>query len=287
MSSFLQSREWEELQNLAGRRTWRAGETLLVKHDLPFGFHYLYCPRPENLYFLEEAEEIARKSKAVYLKIDPGQNLDIPIPKKFWLVPSNSLQPQKTFLLNLEKTEAELLAKMHEKTRYNIRLAERAGVEVAKSEDSISFWNMLEETARRDSFFTHEKGYYQKLLEVKSSEFSNELFFARYKGEVIAAVLTNFYMPSRTAVYLHGASTRTHREVMAPHFLHWRIMLEAQKRGIIFYDLGGVDEKKWPGVTRFKKGFGGTLLVYPPSIDIIYRPALYTLYRVAKLLRKK
>ena len=74
---------------------------------------------------------------------------------------------------------------------------------------------------------------------------------------------------------------------MAPHLLHWRIIQEAKRRGFQYYDLWGIGEKRWPGLTRFKKGFGGEMVHYPPSIEIVYRPLRYRLYRLARLLRRR
>lgn len=287
MNSFLQSAEWEKFQNLAGRKTWRAKETLLIRHNLTWGLNYLYCPRPENLSFGEEAQKISLLENSIFLKIDPSENLNTSVLKGVKFRISNHLQPAQTLWVDLKKTEGELLSQMHEKTRYNIRLAERSGVLVASAGDVETFWKLLGETAKRDLFSTHEKSYYQKLVEAKSSEFSNELFFAKYKGTIIAAALINFYTPARTATYLHGASSRTHREVMAPQLLHWKIMLEAKQRGLSFYDWGGIDKVKWPGVTRFKNGFGGSVFKYPDAIDIIYRPVWYFLYQMSRNFRGK
>lgn len=285
--SFLQSAEWERLQIQAGRKTWRVGGTLLIRHDLPLRFNYIYCPRPQDFSFLEEAEKIGRKEGSIFLKIDPREEPDIAKIKNPKFAPSASLQPQKTLLMDLQKSEDELLRQMHEKTRYNIRLAERTGVEITQEGDFETFWSQLQKTAERDKFSSHERIYYQKLIQERSIDFSNELFFAKYKSEVLASALINFYTPAKTAVYLHGASVREHREVMAPHLLHWKIILEARRRGLSLYDLGGIDEEKWPGVTRFKKGFGGRHFAYPATMDIIYSPTLYLLYNTARNLRKK
>lgn len=283
IGSFLQSAEWEKLQRAAGRKTWRIGDVLLVQHRLPLGLNYLYCPRPraadEN--FFAKVEKIAAQEQSVFFKIEPTHELQIETNYEY--EKSDSLQPPKTVVLDLREKEEELLAKMHEKTRYNIRLAERHGVQIRNSPYEV-FWRMLQETAERDKFSTHERGYYGKLLETRSENFSNELFFAEYKGKVLAAALINFYKPSASATYLHGASTRAHKEVMAPHLLHWQAIKEAKKRGFDYYDFWGIDEIKWPGVTKFKLGFGGSIIEYPPAVDIIYRPAWYKVYRLVKKL---
>lgn len=290
-SSFLQSHEWEQFQNSLGRKTWRAEGALLIEHDLPGGFCYLYSPRPELKrdtpeQFLKEAKKIGRKEGAIFLKIDPLPQFTIHN-SKFKINESSPLQPRRTIVINLQKSEEELLEALHEKTRYNIRLAERKRVFIDYDAYSIIgiFLRLLEETSRRAGFSLHPREHYRKLLEIRSRYFYNEIFFARYDGSIPAAALVNFYVPSGTATYLHGASSRDHQEVMAPHLLHWRIMKEAKSRGFKYYDLGGIDEKRWPGVTRFKLGFGGQIVEYPPSLDVLYRKTLYMVYRIARNFR--
>lgn len=290
LNSFLQSKEWEEFQKLYGRKTWRADGKLIIKHNFPLGFNYLYCPRPNlnnESSFFGEAGEITDQQRSIFLKIEPiSENRDVP--KEIIIKKSQSIQPQKTVILDLIKSDGELLKSMHEKTRYNIRLAERKGIQINNFQFPINnfqtFWKLLSETAQRDNFRVHSKEYYQKLLSIHSEEFSNELFFAEYKGAVLGAALVNFYKKSGTAVYLHGASSSENRNLMAPYLLHWRIMEEAKKRGFTHYDLWGIDEKRWPGVTRFKMGFGGQIVKYPESIDVVYKPNLYRFYRGIKKL---
>lgn len=291
-SNFLQSSEWEEIQRGQGRKIWRVCGALVVRHDLLLGFNYLYAPRPaidfksEKIFFAE-AEKLAQKERSIFLKIDPVRAFQfLPQEKKT----SFSLQPCETIVCDLTQSEDGLLKSMHKKTRYNIRLAEKKGVQIINQKSGITgrgndgdvFWRLLKETAERDGFHLHEKEYYRRLLEVRSDFFSNELFFAEYEGKPIAAALINFYRSLTSgesiATYLHGASISAHREVMAPHLLHWRIMQEAKKRGFVRYDFWGIDEDRWPGVTRFKKGFGGRTVAYPESFDIIYRKNYYQVF---------
>lgn len=291
MRSFLQSPEWEAFQKLLGRRTYRRCDMLLIEHTLPFGQHYLYAPRPlldtphSLAAFLEGVREIARDQGTLFLRIDP---LATSHPLALGSHAAPSIQPRHTTFLDLTASEEELLAGMHAKTRYNIRLAERKEVRVdqAGSGDLGRFLDILRETSARDHFRTHEPSHYEKLLEVRSGDFSNELFFATYRRAVLAGALVNFYRPFSSATYLHGASSRNHREKMAPHLLHWRIAQEAKKRGFRTYDLWGVDAKDWPGLTRFKLGFGGSIREYPPSVDFVFQPLRYLLYRFARMMAR-
>jgi peptidoglycan pentaglycine glycine transferase (the first glycine) len=287
MRTFLQSREWEELQKRLGRKTRRLNGALCVVHALPFGLSYLYSARPdisegEREQFFNEAQKIGKAEGMFFLKIDP---IDTMIGGKG--VPSNALQPQFSLLIDLSKTNEELLSEMHPKTRYNIKLAEKRGVRVEIADNAREkeryfedFWKMLEETALRDGFMPHEKKYYEELLRVDSAECKNILFLAFYNEELLAAAIVNIY--DSTATYLHGASSKKFREMMAPHALQWAIMQEARKQKCSTYDFWGIDHVKWPGVTRFKKGFGGREISYPESFDVVYRTGWYFLYRLRK-----
>lgn len=305
VSSFLQSPEWEGFQRSIGRHTWRVNGTLVIRHDLRFGLHYMYCPRPSiglwdegfGMRALDTVADLAKNEKGVFLKIDPLHPL-YPIPYTSYL--SRSLQPRQTVVLDLFLPEEALLVAMREKTRYNIRLAERKGVAVRNFQFSSpirsginfqNFFELLRATAARDGFRAHPREYYERLLGIRSDLFSNELFFAEYRGIVLAAALVNFYRSPTsiggTATYLHGASSREYKEAMASYLLHWRIIQEIKRRGIRSYDFWGIDEERWPGLTRFKKGFGGAELTYPSSIDVVYRPVWYTAYRIWRRFRRR
>ncbi len=286
-SSFLQSPEWEEFQRSLGRATSRESGILFIRHLLPMGRHYLYCPRPVvSAERLMRAQVAARAGGAVFLKIDPSE---ISFSSVTQAPAGRTIQPRQTVVMDLTKSEESLLAAMHGKTRYNIRLAARKGVSIrqgrSRAGEVETFWRLLQETAARDGFRTHPRAYYEKLLAVNSDRFSNELFFAEYNGNPVAAALINFYRDGASggcATYLHGASSREYKEVAAPQLLHWHIVEEARRRGFYSYDFWGIDAARWPGLTRFKQGFGGAAVTYPPSIEIAYRPVSYAAYRLWK-----
>ncbi len=202
------------------------------------------------------------------------------------MIPSGKqIQPQKTLVLDIAKPEEILLNQMHQKTRYNIRLAQRKGVTVQPTTNNQQstieiFLNLLEKTAGRDKFRLHPKKYYQKMLEVLGKKGMMKLFLAKYQNQIIAANLVCFF--GQVATYLHGASDYNFRQLMATHFLQWQAISEAKKLDMKYYDFWGIDEKKWPGVTRFKKGFGGQEIIYPGTFDLIFQPLWYQAYNLAR-----
>ncbi|MBI3627791.1 MAG: peptidoglycan bridge formation glycyltransferase FemA/FemB family protein [Candidatus Sungbacteria bacterium] len=281
--SFLQSEEWAAIQERDKRPSalLRFGdeEVRFFLHELPGGFHYAYAPHPvinNRKAFLESLNMKTIFPNAIFYRIEAeaiDQTFEVPNT-------SVSLQPQETIILDLSKNDGELLSLMHPKTRYNLRVALRHAIrtENLTSETGISIlYGLLKETARRDRFHLHEKRHYQNLISANSEAFSNEIFVAFKANEPAAAAIVNFH--KGRAVYLHGGSRYELRAFMAPYPLHWRIITEAQQRGCATYNLWGIDEKKWPGVTRFKKGFGGKIIQYPRAFDVVRRPFWYLMYQ--------
>jgi len=295
--SFLQSWSWGKFQESLGRRIWRLEteglKALLIKYNLPLKKNYLYCPRgpigPIKA-FLEKVKEIGQKEKSIFFKIE-SDNRDSPlgtvlgtrtVPKGLSLFKSTKeIQPTKTLVLDISKPEEELLSQIHSKTRYNIRLARKKGVTIEESNEKIDdFLRLSKETAKRDRFHLHPQGYYQKMLEVLGQERMIKLFLAKYQNKIIAANLICFF--GQTATYLHGASDYNSRQLMAPHLLQWQAICQAKKLGLRYYDFWGIDEKKWPGVTRFKKGFSGQEITFPGAFDLIFQPTWYRIYNLAR-----
>ncbi len=284
---------------------------LVLVYRLPFGKTYLYAPRgpivdflafgnkkPLVLFqeFLKEVAKIARKEHAIFFRMDP-EWLGSEEVKKFvrglnMQESFKEVQPRETIILDLMKNEDRLLEGMHPKTRYNIRLAERKGVRCqvsgVKDKNFDAVWKLFQETAKRDQFHLHQREYYERMLQIDGrftdGRLTVGLFTAEYKNKILAANIIAFF--GGRATYLHGASSQEHRNVMAPFLLHWEVIREAKRRGCTEYDLWGISEKKWPGVTRFKRGFGGSEVEYIGTYDYIFDDFWYNLYKLGQKVRR-
>ena len=175
--------------------------------------------------------------------------------------------------------ELELLGQMHHKTRYNIGLAEKKELIFRESKDAGAFWKLLQKTVKHDRFSSHPKEYYEKMLEL-SGELQTTLFLIDHQGKPVAGMLALTY--GDTAYYLHGAMDREYRSTMAPYLLHWRAIQHFKERGLLRYDFWGIDANRWPGVTRFKLGFGGKVIEYPGAFDLPTSRFWYLVYSAAK-----
>src|SRR6185503_9064521 len=132
----------------------------------------------------------------------------------------------------------ELLAAMHHKTRYNIRVAQKHGVEIRLNDTLADAWTLFEETAKRDGFRLHERHYYESMVDrLRAGACRAFIATAVYNGRPIAVTGMIDYGGMRT--YLHGASSNEERNVMAPYLLHWELMRDAKAKGLKGYDWWG------------------------------------------------
>lgn len=202
----------------------------------------------------------------------------------FGLVRAHAMNPATTSLIDLAKSEDELLAAMHQKTRYNIKVAQKHGVTVREGrgeEDVLAFLRLSEETAQRDGFRSHAGAYLRATLEKSGLA---RLRIAELDGKALAANLEIAF--GGTVTYLHGASSSENRNAMAPYLLHWEAMQTAKREGKRFYDLWGCNpadetdpyfKKSWEGISRFKYGWGGEIVNLAGTWDL---PRWRWLYRL-------
>jgi lipid II:glycine glycyltransferase (peptidoglycan interpeptide bridge formation enzyme) len=208
------------------------------------------------------------------------------------------VQAPDTVLVNLEPSAPAILENMKNKCRYNIGLAEKKGVKISRPDEQglDAFYRLLGETAERDGIAVHGIEYYRGLFEsARDYNLSGKsgpdvrLYLAGHEEDVLAAIVV--LVRRGEAVYLYGASSNKKRNLMAPHALQWRAMLDAKESGCVEYDLFGIPPNEDPahpmaGLYRFKTGFGGRIVHRPGSWDYAYRPLLNSAFKTAEHFRK-
>lgn len=308
----LQSYEWGVFQEAFGERVFRVGIeddgkivalATLIRKDFGFGKSYLYCPRgpvfleeSESLaeMLLQEIETIAKREGAFFFRANPEYQERPEWMKSFKKAP-NELEPRETTIVDLKKSEDELLASMKSKTRYNVRLAKKRHVTIESSFDNPKFLEIFlqlnRETASRDGFTPHSDDYYRKQFEVlgKNKNLAIYVAFADAAGKKpIASNIVSFF--GKRATYVHGTSSNEGRNLMPTFLLQWQAMLDAKERGMEEYDFWGIttsDDPKhpWHGISRFKKGFGGNVVQYVGAYDKVFQSLWYSLYLLIKKVR--
>lgn len=213
------------------------------------------------------------------------------------------IQPPDSTLVSLEGTEDEILARMHQKWRYNIRLSERKGVIIKKyngdsaeiSSKIDKFYELTKETNARDGNASHAKSYYRDLILSSAKQLKEgkdvpevNLYIAEHEGDEIASIVTLF---SKTeSVYLYGASSNNKRNLMPNHLLQWTAMKDAKAYGSKYYDMYGMppegkdENHPMHGLYMFKANFGGKNIHRTGSWDVPLN-AVYYGYSWAEKLR--
>jgi lipid II:glycine glycyltransferase (peptidoglycan interpeptide bridge formation enzyme) len=210
--------------------------------------------------------------------------------KHEWIMSLHNIQPPRTIVIDILGSDEEILAKMKQKTRYNIRLAEKKDVTVRVWDDIESFHKMMLVTGGRDGFGIHSLEYYQRAYEMFHPKGLAEILVAEYDGKPLAALFVA--RNGHRAYYLYGASTDEERNRMPTYLLQWEAIKWAKACGCEEYDLWGVPDEDeatleadfeschdglW-GVYRFKRGFGGELKRAAQALDRVYNSLLYWAY---------
>jgi len=292
-ASFTQSIEWgalkaknQRVERLEARKNGRTvGVCQFLEEKNPFG-KYFYVPYGpvgnstrirDNL--IKKIADMAKREGKFAVKVEPWEK--ITMGKKT----RHRIQPGKTLIKDITDSPKKILESFDEGTRYDVAYSKRKGVaiEKGKSEKNIkNFLNLLRKTQRRKKFESFSKRYFKNLLKT----FDAELFLAvSKKGETIATTIFGYF--GKTATSLHSGFDYKKRKLRATALIRFEAIKESKKRGCEKFDAWGIGEKKMPGVTKFKKGFGGKEVVYPPARDIALKKINYNGYRLAaKILRK-
>lgn len=197
-------------------------------------------------------------------------------------------EPRNTLYIDLRPAEAEILAQMHPKGRYNIRVAQRHGISVVEDSSAqglADFSSIYEDMARRQEIATKPPDYFDALVSILLPLQQGAIFFAEHEGARLAAALVIYFGPRAT--YFYGGSLDIHRHVMAPYLLHFEIMRKAGAMGLEWYDLWGVapqnaPDHPWQNISVFKRKFGGLEITLVPTLDLVYDRVAYEHYIVAR-----
>lgn len=298
----LQTAEWGELKSAFGWDVLRIihgdeGVQILFRR-LPLGFTVAYIPKPLRAVpspgLMAEIDAVCKKKRSIFLKVEPDAwedeiTTDALTGLRFVRSPHN-IQPPRTIELSLVGSEEDILARMKQKCRYNVRLAEKKGIVVRDSDDLDVFYQLMQVTGGRDGFGVHSQEYYRRAHVLFQQQGMASLLLAEYDGIPLAALMV-FARGSRSW-YLYGASNDEERNRMPTYLLQWQAIRWAREKGCTRYDLWGVPDEEeqrleadfenrhdglW-GVYRFKRGFGGQVRRAVQALDKIYQPMLYHLY---------
>jgi lipid II:glycine glycyltransferase (peptidoglycan interpeptide bridge formation enzyme) len=312
----LQSWEWGEARKKMGIEVLRIGEFSkdqlenvyqLTFHKIPYiDFKIGYLPRsawPSRKIF-EFLYHYGKKNNLIFIKVEPyvqksqitnhksQKNFKFQI-SNFKLIPSpHPLFPEWTQIIDLKKSEEELLEHMHHKTRYNIRLAQKKGVVVKEMSDSKGFeifFKLYFETCRRQKYYGHTPLYHKIVWESLKKNIAHILI--AFYNHIPLAAYELFYFKD-VLYYPYGGTSPEYRNVMAPNLLMWEAIRLGKKLGAKYFDMWGSlppqynQDHPWTGFSRFKEGYGGTFVQFLGSYDLVINPQIYQIYNFAYKMRE-
>ncbi len=226
---------------------------------LPFGWQYAACPKgPSGIYnfqfpiskIYECIFNYLKSKNCIFFRVEPASIIHN---SSFIIQKTIDINPSATLVLDLKKSEEEILAGMHQKTRYNIHLAEKKDLKIKNTPPFIPplkgegrgvglnlevFWDLMNKTGSRDKFSLHSKKHYEKVLE---SPIVFQLTAYEKESSVAVAIFIKF---GSMFTYLYGASDYEHRHLMAPYLLQWEGIKMGKSLGCEFYDFFGIAPRR-------------------------------------------
>jgi len=313
----LQTWEWGEFRKKTGVTVERFGlfENGKLTQSIQVTFHALpvigktagYLPKgfmpDENQ--LSILKKVGQENNALFIKLEPDVCQPVTTAasglkkiRKFLqdhqCQPGRPLFTKYTFELDLNKTEEELFSQLSNKTRYNVKLAIKKGVQVFENstdEGLETYIKVLEETTTRQGFYAHTPDYFRKMWQELKTSGMMKIFNAVYENKVLVSWI--MFTFDNKLYYPYGASSNQNREVMASNLMMWEMIRFGKSQGYSKFDMWGAlgenpDPKNpWFGFHRFKKGYGGELKEFIGTYDLVLDPTMYKIYRVAEDWRWK
>ncbi len=271
---------------------------------------------------LDDLQSFAKKQGAIFLKLDPdvvlgrgvpasvdevaennGQAVMSDLKRRGWVDSSDQIQFRNTVMVDLTASEEEILMRMKQKTRYNVRLAEKKGVTVRVGSlgDLGMLYKMYAETSVRDGFVIRDEEYYSTVWKLFLTNYESRItpsaipLIAEVDSEPVAAIF--LFMFAGRGYYVYGMSRDQRREKMPTYLLQWAAMKHAKAYGCLTYDLWGApdvfdeSDSMW-GVYRFKEGLGGDVVRTLGAYDFAPSKFWYSMYsdvmpRVLNFMRSR
>ena len=295
----IQSWEWGDFRKSLGVPILRYGlykngklqkAFHLTLHRIPFINQYVgYLPKgpmPDKE-LAQALKKIGQENHCAFIKIEPNvqiENLKFKIENSFRISPK-PLFTKYNFILDLTKSDTQLLKAMHPKTRYNIKVAQKHGVKVEERTDDKAFEIYLKlyfETTRRQGYHGHNGDYHKKVWQTLRGSNMARLLIAFYQNQPLTAwMLLNF---KDTLYYPYGGSSKNHPEVMANNLVAWEAIKLGKKMGLKNFDMWGAlgpdasPKDPFYGFHKFKQGYGGQLVEYIGTYDLVFNWAVFLMF---------
>lgn len=293
----IQSWQWGEFRKSLGIPVLRYGlytngklfrAFQLTLHKIPFTNKYVgYLPKgpfPDKE-LTEALKKIGKEHNCAFIKVEPNVIASEAKQSGNFIPSLKPLFTKYNFILDLTQSEEELLKNMHPKTRYNIKVAEKHGVKVIERIDDEAleiYLKLYFETTKRQGYYGHSESYHRKVWQKLREEKMARILIATYRGKSLTAwMLLNF---RENLYYPYGGSSKLHPEIMANNLVAWEAIKLGKTLGLKKFDMWGAlgsnahsSDPRF-GFHRFKQGYGGKLVEYLGTFDLVFNWPLYIIF---------
>lgn len=299
---FLQSEAWEAFQHKLGNETIRLGGDgwsylAIIEHG--GGLTRLYCPYGPTAMSLENLDSAlsslkteAEKLGAAFVRVQPypmllnGNDANTRAMRAI-----RYSQPEATRVIDLSPPFDDIVAGMSQSKRSVVRNYRNKGLTYHSStnpKDVELLLPLLHDIAERNRILVHDDDYIRHQAEALMPDHAS-LHFIELGGETISGAL--LFEDDTAVYYAHAGTSAEHYKLQANTALVGEMIAYAKNNGKKTFDLYGVaptDDPKhpWAGVTGFKAGFGGEMVLYNQTYDIPLKPVRYHLYQLFRFARK-
>lgn len=308
MGSILQTKQWADFKKNFGFEIISSDNLFVYKKELPFRKNFLYVPEVSSSQIngnqIEQLKGLAKNHNSIFLRLELidryGDNANKILLSMGFKQAFEQVQPKWRQIVDLTPTRGTILSQMKQKGRYNVKLAERKGVQIRKislkefgDKEKLfvnQFFEIYNQTVKREGIGGRSRDYFFKMAKAFEQTDYLWVYIAFYENKPLAAALISVY--ESVASYLYGGSSSENREVMAPYLMHWQIMIDAKEKGSQIYDLIGRSKpdnlnSKWAGITRFKEQFGGQAVEILGSYDFINNKFAYQVFKLIEKRRRR
>jgi len=299
----VQTEKWTQFKEQTGNKVIKIGEVYIMLKKIPLLKSYMgYAPKvnfeSQKMEFTE-LKVACQKENISFVRFDvPNILLQSKIGKKWGPILSENCikAPRDTFTknniyLDLKPGIDSILKNMHAKKRYNIRYAQRSGVEVkvgSTTENFENFWKLHKQTSDRQGFLTHPKSYYEKV----HSKFKDSVYYIEARVESHLTTSWMILFSDKTMYYIYGGSSGEFNNKYPNDLVGFKAIELGISKNIELFDMWGAEDGK--GFTEFKLRYGGELLEYVNSYDFVIEQFPYkffnivyeTFWSVANLVKK-
>jgi len=296
-SHIVQSQEWGEVKTLLGTKSvMMKGGVRFTLHKIPIlNKNFGFCPKvnPEKIDW-QEAGKIGKDNNCVCIRFDVPNSIKGKYTSTFskhCQKSPKSTFAKKTVFLDITKSEEDILKNMHPKTRYNIKLAAKKGVVVKEGDekDLDIFLRLQRETADRQKFYIHKDSYYKTIYsQLLKAHLVHSLIACKDNTPLTAWLL---FVYEKVIYYVYGGSSNEHKDLMPSNLIAWETIKLGKRLGCNYFDMWGIadnpDNEKdpWYGFTKFKLGFGGEIIEFEDSWDLVINPVFYRLFNFLDIVR--